>query len=483
MSMHSRSRRTFLKASAVLGTATLAARSSDAAETSSTLATGGKPVVDDMSLRKRIRDLVDKTPLVDTHEHLWEEEGRVENKAGHRKNMPAPDFGMLMSHYTDNDLMVSGLSGADYKKLVGYDLSPKEKWQLVAPYYERCRHTGYQRCVRESIRGLFGEDDIREDTCEAISKRLLDGVQPGYYRHVLKDVANIEYAQVNSLEMSVFMETAQPDLLMQDISTIALCTPPNIRTVSERAKRTVKNLNDWHETIDWCFATFGPRAIATKNQAAYARRLNYDQVSAEEAAPAFKRLAKDEQLSDAEQKSVEDHLFHYCVDKATEYHLPVKLHTGYYAGHNSMPLERLRQNAGDLCPICLAHRDAKFVLMHIDYPYQDEVIALAKQYSNVYVDMCWAWIINPAASVRFLKEFLMAAPACKVFTFGGDYMPVELVPGHAAVARQGIAQAISELIEEGWLPEDEAPALVDRIMRGNAHETYEYDRALKNWRS
>jgi hypothetical protein len=81
-----------------------------------------------------------------------------------------------------------------------------------------------------------------------------------------------------------------------------------------------------------------------------------------------------------------------------------------------------------------------------------------------------------------MKEFLMAAPACKLFTFGGDYMPVEMVPGHAWVARKGIAQGIAELVEEGWIDEADVPALVDRVMRGNAHELYEYDRALRNWK-
>jgi predicted TIM-barrel fold metal-dependent hydrolase len=233
--------------------------------------------------------------------------------------------------------------------------------------------------------------------------------------------------------------------------------------------------------IDWCFATFGPRAIAMKNQAAYIRRLNYENVSAEDAAPLFERLVKGQPLAPQEEKAIQDHLFHYCAGKAAEYHLPVKLHTGYYARWHTMPLERLRRNAGDLCPVFLAHLDAKFVVMHIDYPYQDEAIAMAKHFANVYVDMCWAWIINPVACVRFLKEFLMAAPACKLFTFGGDYLPVELVPGHAAIARQGIAQAIAELVEEDWMTEEETPALIDRIMRGNAHEIYAYERALKNW--
>jgi len=73
-------------------------------------------------------------------------------------------------------------------------------------------------------------------------------------------------------------------------------------------------------------------------------------------------------------------------------------------------------------------------------------IALEKQYRNAYIDLCWAWMINPAASVRFLKESLVTAPVNKVFTFGGDDESVETVYGHSEVARQGIAQAFSELV-------------------------------------
>jgi predicted TIM-barrel fold metal-dependent hydrolase len=137
-----------------------------------------------------------------------------------------------------------------------------------------------------------------------------------------------------------------------------------------------------------------------------------------------------------------------------------------------MPLERLRQNAGDLCPLLQDFPDTKFVLMHIGYPYQDEFIALAKHYTNAYIDMCWAWIINPAASVRFLKEFLLAAPASKLFPFGGDYITVETVYGHSRVARMGITQALSELVEEGWLALEETPPLIERILNGNAHEVF-----------
>jgi hypothetical protein len=75
----------------------------------------------------------------------------------------------------------------------------------------------------------------------------------------------------------------------------------------------------------------------------------------------------------------------------------------------------------------------------------------------------------------------MAAPASKLLTFGGDYAMVEMVPGHAAIARQGLAQAMSELVEEGWLRDDEAPALIERLMRGNARALFNYDAKLPAW--
>ena len=179
-----------------------------------------------------------------------------------------------------------------------------------------------------------------------------------------------------------------------------------------------------------------------------------------------------ETLSPEEARTLQDHLLRYCVERQQNIGLPVKLHTGYYAGHNGMPLDRVRRNAGDLCPLLKAFPDARFVLMHIGYPYQDEFIALAKHYRNVSIDMCWAWIINPAAGVRFVREFLMAAPANKLFTFGGDYIPAEPIYGHSRIARLGLSQALTELVETGWIRREEIPALAERLMRGNAHETF-----------
>lgn len=420
---------------------------------------------------RQIREWVEETPFVDTHEHLIEESTRLSGALNSRL-FPCDDWAYLFMHYLGSDLHSAGMPGEAQERFFAPEVPAEEKYRLVASAWERTKHTGYAQAVRHTLRGLYGEDDLTAESAPRLAEKYRAMVKPGFYRAILRQKANIECCQVNSLER-IFMETAQPDLLPQDLSFVALSTGgPDLDAIERETGKRPSTLDGWLEVIDGYFATYGPRAVAVKNQSAYARRLDYEAVPKERAEPLFVRHAAGQTLDPAERKALQDYLFRYCVGKATEYGLPVKLHTGYYAGSDYMPLTRLRQNAGDLCPLLQDFPDTKFVLMHIGYPYQDEFIALAKHYRNAYVDLCWAWIINPAASVRFLKEFLLAAPASKVFTFGGDYITVETVYGHSRVARQGIAQALSELVEEGWIAREETCALVERLMRGNAHEVF-----------
>ena len=43
---------------------------------------------------------------------------------------------------------------------------------------------------------------------------------------------------------------------------------------------------------------------------------------------------------------------------------------------------------------------------------------------------------------------------------------------NSVLARRGIAQALRELVAEGWLRAEEVPPLVERLMRGNAREAF-----------
>ncbi len=186
----------------------------------------------------------------------------------------------------------------------------------------------------------------------------------------------------------------------------------------------------------------------------------------------FAKVLQKDPVSAQERKLLEDHLFWHAVDQATQHDLPVKLHTGYYAGQNGMPLGRVQRNAASACELCKASPDTRFVFMHICYPYYEDLLAVAKNYANAHVDMCWSWIINPVSAAEYLKKHLVTAPANKVLPFGGDYIPVEPVLGHAVIARRGIARALSELVDEGWLKLADAIELIDPILRGNARHIF-----------
>lgn len=435
-------------------------------------------MMQDRQIITTIEDVVRQTPILDTHEHLIEETRRLAEPRVDDPFYPCNDWSYLYHHYARQDLYSAGFSSEMDRQFFDPQVDPKDKWRIFAPFYERAGNTAYFLAVRHTLRLLFEEEDIHEGNVERVSEKMRAQARKGFYSTIIRDVANIESCQVNSLE-HILCETEYPDLLLQDLSINGFCTGLSHQMVVSSQSRT---LEEWYHTIDRHFERYGPRAIAVKTQAAYWRDLSFERVAFEEGATLFARFAGNAHaLSERELKALQDHLFHYCVQKAIDYHLPIKLHCGYLAGNNTMPLGRLKHIASDLCSLLQSYPEASFILMHIGYPYQHEFIALAKHYRNVYLDMCWAWLVNPLASMRFLKEALMTVPSAKLFGFGGDYYPVEPIVGHAWIARQGITQVLSELVLEGWMSEESALRAARQMLRENALSLFEYERVRNEW--
>jgi len=424
--------------------------------------------------RAALRRRVEETPLVDTHEHLIEEEARLQ---GDHPRVRVNDWSLLFSHYLDSDLVTAGMPRAQLDVFFAKDTDPLKKWDLLEPWWPAVRNTGYGQAVEIAMRRIYGVDGLSRDTVRTIQDQYTKTIRPGYYQHLLRNIANIESCQVNSLE-SPFSESRQPTLLTQDISILGMHMGPNLDAYAPKAGIKVKSLAGWHAVIDWWFEHYGPYAVAVKSQAAYSRNLDFDDVPAEEAEGPFLKRLNNDPLTPEEKKRLEDHLFWYCARKATGHQLPVKLHTGYYAGQNGMPLDRVEKNPAAAAALCRRSPETQFVFMHIGYPYYEALISVAKHYTNAHIDMCWAWIISPVAGVNFLKQYLVTAPANKVLSFGGDYIPVEPVIGHAAIARRGIAQTLIQLVEEGWLSPDAALDLVEPIQRGNARRIFNLDKKI-----
>ena len=420
-----------------------------------------------------------ETPLIDTHEHLLKEKERL---AASHPRVQADDWSLLLSHYLNSDLLVAGMPKEAYDAFFSAKTDPADKWRRLEPYWPAVKNTGYGQAVRIAIQQIYDVEDLSAATVKKVQAGYEQTRRPGFYQRVLSELGKIESCQVNCLSRP-FGESEMPALLMQDLSIVGMFAGPDLSGFGKPTGIEVRTLADWHHVIDWWFDKYGKYAVAVKSQNAYSRDIDYEQVPAEKAEAIFKKRLAKESLTGEERKALEDHLFWYAVRKATDNKLPVKLHTGYYAGQNSMPLDRLSHNASSAASLCRKAPDTRFVFMHICYPYYEELLAVAKNYANAYIDMCWSWIINPVAAKDLLKKFLVTVPANKILTFGGDYIPVEPVLGHATITRRGIALALSELVEEGWLTLSDAMDLIDPIMHNNARQIFnlaEKTRVLEN---
>lgn len=421
------------------------------------------------SIRKDIFRKVFDTPFIDTHEHLLDERERLSGTTV--PEIRSDDWTMVLSLYTCDDMMVAGMSQKDWYRFFSPDIDPAGKWTILEPYWPSIKNTGYGRAVCIALQRLYDVNDLSAKTVSAVQAGYEKVRRPGFYRFILQELANIESCQVNCISPP-FKESEMPTLLMQDISTLGMFQGPDFAKYSRSTGIQVSSLADWHRVIDWWFTTYGRFAVAAKSQNAYSRDIDYEKVPPEKVEGVFKKIMAGQPVSPEEKKALEDHLFWVTTDRATMADLPVKLHTGYYVGHDYMPLSRLASNPDSAAALCRRSPETRFVFMHICYPFYEPMIALAKHYTNAYLDMCWAWIINPVAAKDFLKKFLVTAPSNKIFTFGGDYYPVEPVLGHATLARQGIALTLSELVEEGWLSLSNAMDLIDPIMHENARQVF-----------
>lgn len=413
-----------------------------------------------------IKAAVDAIRVIDTHEHQEEESGRLRRPL---------DFVSLFAHYAVDDFISTGMTEADWQRCDSPDTPLDEKWRLFEPVYHAARNTAYVKAVEIAIRDLYNIDRLDGHTAIQLTQRIDEQNKPGIVKYIFQERAGIDLAQVNAIDGPMYRVESDRSLFMQDIGIMSLLSwPLPIEQLERESGVTIKSFKDYGQAIEALFDRFAPCADAVKQQSAYWRAQYFGEVTDADAERVFDAAAKDPKaVSEAEQTVIQDWALHRCLQLCTEHDLPMKIHTGYKAGRNYMDLDHI--HPARLTNLFIKYPKARFDLFHISYPYQEELLALAKHFTNVYVDMCWAWIIDPLASRRFLKQFIAAVPASKLFAFGGDYIIAEPIYGHLRIARDQIALGLTELFDEGYLSVPQAVDIAGRILRQNAIEVFHID--------
>jgi predicted TIM-barrel fold metal-dependent hydrolase len=414
-----------------------------------------------MSFKEIIKEEIYKIPIVDTHEHLMSEEER---------NSRPIDIFYFFAHYASSDLVSAGMPQATLDKIRNPSIPLEERWKDFAPYWESIRNTAYAKALIIAVRDLFGIEDINEETYQAISAKLKESQRKGWYRYVLRERANIaislQYVGTMDVDRELFLPVAYYDHF------ITARSKWDINSLEKSYDVAIHSLDDFLRALDIAFERdVKAGAVGIKSGLAYSRILRYDKVSKSEAEALFNRIFSHlgEGLSWEEAKPLQDFIMHQVIRRAISYNLPITIHTGLQEGNGNIITNA---NPVHLVNLFLEYKEAKFDIFHGGYPYTSELATLAKNFQNVYIDMCWLHIISPNVSRRALHEWLETVPQNKIMGFGGDYIFVEGAYAHSRIARENIARVLIEKVEEGYLNEQEALKIANRLLRENPKELF-----------
>jgi len=376
-------------------------------------------------------------PVIDTHEHL--------PLQGHYQGKTPDVLADYLSHYISSDLRAAGMTQEDYDRSRDANIDLMERWALLEPWLEQVKNTSYYKSLQIAMQKIHGIEDMTGETIQALNESFVkSATDPSYKKRTMKDMCHIEI----SIDC-VGDDPVEPDDFFVRTFYPEAWAMPWI-TVEQ------KNLADYCEAYKAKYNQWrADGAVALKIAMAYDRSLLIEDVPFEVAEPLFAAYDND---SGRFPLPLQDYMLRYALSLANEDGFPVQIHTGLQEGmyndiENSNPM--LLKNLFQKYP------NVPFDLFHIGYPWQSELITLAKYHPNVYIDMCWANIISPHASREFFREALDVIPYTKIFAFGGDYVFFDGVVGHLTMAKQNICEVLAEKIERG----EYTMALAEKILR------------------
>lgn len=380
------------------------------------------------------------------------------------------DFMLLFRHYAAGDYESAGIPSQTLDNLFSDSLTVIEKWRAFQPYWEYSFNTGYNRAGLMAADQLFGIKTIDETTVEELSEKIRKAYQTDWYDQVLRQKCNIEFViedyPFDDWGNRIFGDQKMFRYVRKFDGFILIDSKDEIDNLTKWKSTGIYSLNDLVSALEAAFHEARNQGIvAIKTILAYNRTLIYDDVRKEDAEEVFNKIMNspgDVALSFAEVKPLQDYMMHRVLDLADANDLPVQMHTGLNGGNieNAKPTNLLN--------LFRDYPNVRFILFHGAYPYGGELAVLAKKFSNVYIDLCWLYIISPSFSERYLHEWLETVPASKIMAFGGDFLYVENVYSHLLFAKQIVSNVLIDKVKDGYLTEIEAHKIAQMLFHDNA---------------
>jgi len=216
--------------------------------------------------------------------------------------------------------------------------------------------------------------------------------------------------------------------------------------------------------------------VAIKYEAAYLRKLDFDDPDETVAAATYARYVRGGEPPPHAYKALQDFLFYYMARECARLGLAVHIHCiegagGFYrqSGSNPLLLEAAFNDP--------SLRKTNFVVIHGGYPFTKEMGALMSK-PNVYADFSGqTFFLYPRELSEILRNWLEFYPdkilfGTDAFSFGPQVDWGEVAWLSNSTARQALALALAGMMNDGEISRERASELGRMVLRENAVKLY-----------
>lgn len=217
-------------------------------------------------------------------------------------------------------------------------------------------------------------------------------------------------------------------------------------------------------------------AVAVKFEAAYLRKLDFDNPDEAKARATYARFVNGGEPPVADYKALQDFLFYFVAREAGRLGIAIHIHCisgagGFYRQSGSDPL--LLETAFNDPTL----RKTNFVVVHGGYPFTKEMGQLLSK-PNVYADFsAQTFFAYPRELSDILRNWLEFYPdkvlfGTDAFSFGPAVDWGELAWLSNTTARQALAIALTGMMNDGEITRERAVELARMVLRENARRLY-----------
>lgn len=410
--------------------------------------------------REELLEAMREINTVDCHSHTCLE--REYYQAGER------NLFNLMSYF-ERDINSAMGKGSD--QLYAEASSDEERWEIFKQVLDKTRNVSYWRHNMVVYQELFGlEDDELYDGNwgELNAKIKVASANPNWYRHVTNDVCNLK-TQVRNIPWFQDWEPEYFTAVLRMESALGLHSKGTRESLEEHLNSSFADIKSLKGGIADLVEEYRQRgSVGIKLAHAYGRTLASENVPEETAGKIFARALAGDKLSSEEIKQFEDHIIFFLAGLAGELKQVFQIHTGVQGNWGYIP----NSDPLLLLPLLHANRSTKFDLFHAGYPYSREIGMLGKHAPNVWLNMCWMYVITMEGSRQSLSEWIDLVPAYRLLGFGSDVGWPEMIYGHLIMARACIADVLAEKVQRDFLSKTAALDLVRKMLHDNPVELY-----------